>query len=239
VGGQGYVDVPGNVTELRSHASAELFDPVSGTLSATGPLNEARTGHTATLLQDGSVLVVAGYNIDSGVLTSTEIYDPHTGTFRTSARIPGDGRKDHTATLLPDGNVLVVGGHSEITDHWPEHFQQSVIFDVVAESFLYTGDMVVPRGAHAAAMLQSSSPDCIAPVLIAGGHLGWKWDTDSVELYDPALGMFYETQGMVKHRGWPAITVLADGRVLVTGGENYFNGSGYSAEVFEPFGGCP
>lgn len=239
VGGRGSVNLPGGGAEVRSHANFEIFDPVSGTFSATGPLYEARTGHTATLLHNGSVLVVAGWNYDSGVLVSTEIYDPDTGAFRASARVPGDGRRDHTATLLPDGDVLVVGGHNELSEYWPEEFQRSVIFDVAAESFLHTGDMVVPRGAHVAAVLHSSSSDCIAPVLIAGGYLGWKEATNSVELFDPLLGMFYELPDMLITRGWPAGTVLADGRVLVTGGSSYFIYAGSNAEVFEVIGGCP
>lgn len=56
-------------------ASAELYDPATGTWSVTGSLNQYRDNHTATLLPDGTVLVAGG---DAGSLlglTSAELYD--------------------------------------------------------------------------------------------------------------------------------------------------------------------
>src|SRR5213079_2417208 len=55
--------------------SAELYDPASGSWSATGSLNTARYTHTATLLPNGKVLVTGGYNGSGGSLTSAELYD--------------------------------------------------------------------------------------------------------------------------------------------------------------------
>jgi hypothetical protein len=60
----GKVLVAGRWTaSLSSLASAEVYDPSAGTWSPTGSMAEARSVHTATLLRDGSgVLVVGGYN---------------------------------------------------------------------------------------------------------------------------------------------------------------------------------
>ena len=55
-------------------SSAELYDPASGTWSATGSLNTARYDHTATLLPNGKVLVAGGSG-NGGSLTSAELYD--------------------------------------------------------------------------------------------------------------------------------------------------------------------
>src|SRR5437773_1082632 len=102
----GRVLVVGGEHEHDPLASAELYDPATGTWSATGSLNTARYDHTATLLRNGMVLV-AGGNPDE--LDSAELYDPATGTWSVTDSL-NDGRADHVETLLPNGMVLVAGG---------------------------------------------------------------------------------------------------------------------------------
>jgi len=76
--------------------------------SLTGSLNTARTGHTATLLANGKVLVAGGGN-GGGPLNSAELYDPATGTWSSTGNL-NTGRGGHIAVLLPNGKVLVAGG---------------------------------------------------------------------------------------------------------------------------------
>ena len=74
-----------------------------GTFTATGNMITTRTGHTATLLLNGKVLIAGGGT------SSAELFDPTIGSFTPT----GDtvtSRREHTATLLPDGRVLIVGG---------------------------------------------------------------------------------------------------------------------------------
>lgn len=62
---------------------AELYDPATGTFSVTGSLNTPRAGHTATLLENGQVLIAGGlaYEPQPTELSSAELFDPSTGTF--------------------------------------------------------------------------------------------------------------------------------------------------------------
>ena len=67
----------------RFLASAELYDPASGTWTRTASMNDARFDHTATLFPDGTLLVAGGL-VDEGdpstVLATAELYDPGTGS---------------------------------------------------------------------------------------------------------------------------------------------------------------
>src|SRR5882762_10465920 len=75
----------------------------------TGQLNSARRSHTATLLQDGKILIVGGDAV-TGLVGQAEIFDPASLTSSNIAANPIALRTDHTATLLADGRLLIIGG---------------------------------------------------------------------------------------------------------------------------------
>ncbi len=92
-------------------SSAEIYDPVANTWTATGPMATARAGHFAARLSDGRVLVGGGCadQVCSEVLRSAEIFDPVTGTFSPAGQL-AQARVGAVARSLPDGVVLVSQG---------------------------------------------------------------------------------------------------------------------------------
>jgi hypothetical protein len=85
------------------------------TFSVTSRMTTPRSGHTATLLPNGEVLVAGGvrgiafggFNFNM-ILATAELYDPSTGAFTVNGNMTTP-RTQHTATLLPDGRVLIAG----------------------------------------------------------------------------------------------------------------------------------
>ena len=105
----GMVLVAGGIGETDLPASAELYDPASGTWTATGSLNTARAYHTATLLQNGMVLVAGGYDSNNNASASAELYDPASRTWTATGSLNTE-RYYHSATLLQNGKVVLVAG---------------------------------------------------------------------------------------------------------------------------------
>lgn len=107
---------------LCSHNSgildtAEIYNTDTYTVTQAASMNHARYGHTATLLSNGSILVVGGLDKDGNALTSAEIYNPGTNTW-TAATSMGTSRYLHSAVLLPSGSVLVAGGLTGSNPTW-------------------------------------------------------------------------------------------------------------------------
>lgn len=215
--------------------TAEVYDPVTGTFTATGPLTVAGgSGHTATRLANGKVLVAGGTGGSftyAGFTRGAELFDPATGTFTATGDM-STPRLYASATLLANGKVLVAGGSLTTWQGWFGTLASAEIYDPATGTFSPTATpMLEARDSHTAVLLGDGK------VLLAGGRhrLGsTMFDGHaaraSAELFDPSTNAFAATGSMTAVRtGAPGVR-LADGRVLIPGGNQVDNTNGPATE---------
>jgi|SRR5579872_1643096 len=226
--------------------SAELYDPITRTFTATGNMITPRWSHTATLLPDGRVLIAAGHGDggSDGNLATAELYDPSTGAFAPTGNMTTPSAHDtNTATLLSNGQVLITGC-----------CLRAELYDPATGTFTAAGNMTTPTPWATATLLPdgrvllataffpptlydphkgvftlTSSPS-ITPgkaTLLTNGKvlIARSWSDDPgpnslAELYDASNDTFDVTGNMTARRANHTATVLPDGKVLITGGSS-------------------
>ena len=209
--------------------SAEIYDPAIGRWSVTGNITASRYGHTATLLENGKVLIVGGSDDgDLGsALGSAELYDPATGSWSLTANL-SQTRVLHTATLLEGGEVLVAGGYNS-----PQiSLTGAELYDPDSGTWKDTGNLSAARNNHTATLLPSGT------VLVAGGYdSNLRSSINSAELYHSDR-ISDSTTNLDTARDGHTATLLANGKVLVAGGFLITGGpSGSilnSADLYDP-----
>lgn len=196
----------------RSAGGAAEQDPravgEARAISATSNMNAARSGHTATLLPDGQVLIAGGMERNGVFYNTAELYNPATGRFTALSQSMGTRRVGHTATPLPGGLVLIAGGWSETGV-----LASAEIYDPRTGAFRPTGSMATARGDFTATLLPNGK------VLVAGGEN--ERALASAELYDPASGKFTPAGRMNGERTMHTAILLSNGKVLIAGGGEY------------------
>ena len=229
VGGVGFANALIGATDLFDPATntwSSCSPPATPSAGCPGPLHVPRRVHTATALRDGRVLVAAGKgaNPPSPIqvsLASTELYDPATGTWSTCSdatagpTCPGPlaiARFGPTSVTLNNGRALVIAGQA---------FDGTRIasveeYDPATGHWGPTGFLGARRTTHQATLLADGK------VLVAGGFGPDAQGTlvPQGEVYDPATRRWTFTSPMIVPRQSPAMTLLAGGQVLVTGGRD-------------------
>lgn len=178
-------------------------------------LADPRAGHTATLLEDGRVLLAGGYQIalngTSTTLGSAELFDPSTGTLEQAPGL-GSPRAFHTATRLPGGKVLLAGGEVKSVEGTLPVSNARVLD--VAQGTSTGVELKAARSHHAAAV------DSSGHVLLVGGVGEGGAVVSVAEGYDAATGQVFSVSAPVQRVGMGVMAVQGGQRIAVVGGSD-------------------
>ena len=204
------------------------FRGVTSTAGRTGAVNSAssmvqpRSGHTATLLSDGKVLIAGGMRRNQDFYKSAELYDPSSEKFSPTGEM-SIGRVGHVAILLRSGKVLVAGG-------WIGHVctDSAELYDPANGKFTsLTAKMTTPRGDARATLLGNGDI-----LITGGGEANSPGGIASSELFRTADMSFHALPPMHFARVSHTATLMRDGRVLIVGGRGEKVNA--VAEIFDP-----
>lgn len=204
-----------------SSAATEVYNSESGTFTATGRMARGRWLHTATVLNDGRVLLVGGQptnctgagGCNPEALNTAELFDPASGAITPTGTLHFS-RYGHSAALLSDGRVLVIGG--ETSEEFPDGNQVRTVevYDPAIGQFSDFGQLIDGRGFHALVALNNGK------FLLVGGKKQSDYPAYTTELFDPVARNSSPGPEMTYQRIMPTATKLLNGEVLIVGGNN-------------------
>jgi hypothetical protein len=204
--------LPSGKVLVVGQTSAEVYDPSTGAFASAGKTLSAHGGGpTATLLNNGQVLILGG----NGSPSAAELYDPVSGKFAATGSPTQTHGYWHTTTLLNDGRVLVVGGLAGVAGAGgaaPGAANAGAeIYAPETGAFGQAGPMAFNRNYHTATLMTDGR------VLIAGGYTQGINDSplnvplSSTEIYDPSTGAFSSTNPMIVARSQHVAALLSNG----------------------------
>jgi len=197
--------------------TVEILDPITRLFTPAASMSVTRVSHMQTTLADGKVLITGGraqlFGAPGSLAYNTaEIYDPATNTFMPVAATMNANRRSHRDILLDDGRVLITGGTSALAgDVTSVSLNSAEVYDPATGVFTPVGNMNAARQSHHLVKLLDGK------VLVVGGGAGpgLANPLSSMEIFDPATDLFTPAASMTKARMTCAVTLLADGKVLL------------------------
>ena len=196
-------------------------------------LTYARAGHTTTLLPDGRIVAIGGYNGTATVATG-EYMDPlgSSPTWSLTSGTLSVSRANHTATLMPNGNLLIAGGYTQDVSSGP--VTNADIFYPKSNSIVQASSMTMARQNHTAIMLPAGPS--AGNIMVMGGFSTGTY-TASCEIYVSTANKWMNAlHPMNTKRAHHTATILQNAKILVVGGINE-NGELNSVELFNPLDG--
>jgi N-acetylneuraminic acid mutarotase len=226
----GQVFIAGGILDSRgieiNNKSTEFYDPLKNTFSKGPDMNRLRAGHTATLLEDGNILITGGFD-SSGFLKDAELFITNEGTFEKVLSQMTQPRAAHTATLLNNGKVLIVGG----VNGGIKANETIDLYDPNTRAFSQVGILNTSRTGHTASLLKNGD------VLIVGGSSNWRTDVlSSCEIFNPQTNKLRMAGDLNIKRNKHAAVVLNNGNVLIIAGSSTaleISGRYNTAEIFD------
>lgn len=216
---------------VEGRVEAYVYLPVAKQVVAAGKMSTARGDHTATLLNNGKVLVAGGKATYTKYTATAELFDPA----KYDPTKPGQNpwskapdmatpRSHHVAIKLKNGKVFLAGGYGGGTQ-----LDSIEIYDPSANTWTWPATKLTAKRSAASAVLLKTGQ-----VLISGGYDGMDF-SDTLELYDPTKGTIAKLTAKLKSkRSGHTSTLLQDGRVLIAGGHCGSSCKLNSDEIYDP-----
>lgn len=228
----GWSNSLGFYTGIDASNTVEIYEPVAERFVSGASMSLPRAAHTATLLNDGRVLVTGGHFYDFSA-NSAEIYDPVKNRWQATKTRMKNGRGSHTATLLDDGKIFLAGGFDG-----PNGLNSAEIFDPSNDAFIEVSrPMNHKRGEHQSLLLADGNIILFGGRQVNNSNIDFESFTifglhGTAEIFDPNSQLFTTLpKRMTSPRAIFSATMFHPNRAILVGGIG--GDANYSAEIFE------